>query len=87
MPQQTVDSLISACVLSPFVRKNGHFGARFSARVNCCRTARGLDTKRLMLFIHTNGYRAPTITMRADDKITVQEVLGRWSRHQRQDAR
>ena len=27
--------LILACVLSPFVRKNGRFAARFSARVNC----------------------------------------------------
>ena len=82
--------LISACVLSPFVRKNGHFGARFSARVNCYsvgRTARELDTKRRILFFHAKGYRAPTITMRADDETTVQEVLGRWSRHQRQDAR
>ena len=81
--------LISACVLSPFVRKNGRFGARFSARVNCLsvdRTARELDTKRRILFFHAKGYRAPTITMRADDETTVQEVLGRRSRHQR-DAR
>ena len=76
--------LISACVLNPFVRKNGHFGARFNARVNRLsvgRTARELDTKRRILFFHAKGYRAPTITMRADDETTVQEVLGRWSRH------
>ena len=81
--------LMLACVLSPFVRKNGRFEARFSARVNCLsvgRTARELDTKRRILFFHAKGYCSPTITMHADDEITVQEVLGRWSRHQR-DAR
>ena len=58
---------ISACVLSPFVRKNG----RFSARVNCYsegRTVKELEmvyneyTKRQILFFHAKGFRVPTIT-------------------------
>jgi hypothetical protein len=28
-------------------------------------------TKRRILFFHAKGYRAPTITMRADDETTV----------------
>ena len=63
--------LISACILSPFVRKNSRFAGRFSALVNCYsegRTARELEmvyneyTKRRILFFHAKGYRAPTIT-------------------------
>ena len=63
--------------MSPFVRKNGRFAARFSTHVNCYsegRTARELEmvyneyTKRRILFFHAKGYRAPTITKWQDDE-------------------